>query len=128
MDTLEVIAPKELPNAYLKTFDEYKDLYLKSVQDPITFWKEQAEEFLTWDSPFESVLNGELTKGNVKYFEGGKLNVCYNCVDRHLPKKADQIALIYEGDDPKDTKNVTYSELKDKVRKSSLFFSFFPCF
>jgi len=93
----------------------YKALYEQSISDPDGFWAEQAEKFLSWDKPWDTVLDWDYSKGHIRWFEGGKLNACYNCVDRHLDTRGDQTALIWEGDDPADDDHITYSQLHEHV-------------
>ena len=93
----------------------YRDMYQQSLDDPETFWAEMANEFLDWDHTWDTVVRYDFSKGDAEWFAGGKLNVSYNCIDRHLPQRADQTALIWEGDDPADCKHITYGELKDHV-------------
>ena len=93
----------------------YRDMYQQSLNDPDTFWAEIANEFLDWDHTWDTVVRYDFSKGDAEWFAGGKLNVSYNCIDRHLPQRADQTALIWEGDDPADCKHITYGELKDHV-------------
>ncbi|MGM0634203.1 MAG: acetate--CoA ligase [Pseudomonadota bacterium] len=93
----------------------YERLYRQSLDDPDTFWAEQAEQFLDWFEPWTSVLEGDFSRADVQWFKGGKLNACYNCVDRHLPNRADQTALIWEGDNPADSRRITYGELHEHV-------------
>ena len=93
----------------------YRDMYQQSLDDPETFWAEMANEFLDWDQTWDTVVRYDFSKGDAEWFAGGKLNVSYNCIDRHLPQRADQTALIWEGDDPADCKHITYGELKDHV-------------
>jgi acetyl-CoA synthetase len=93
----------------------YKAMYEKSISDPAGFWAEQAEKFLSWDKPWDTVLDWDYSKGHIRWFEGGKLNACYNCVDRHLETRGDQTALIWEGDDPADDARISYNELHEHV-------------
>jgi len=93
----------------------YKAMYEKSISDPTGFWAEQAEKFLDWDKPWDTVLDWDYSKGHIRWFEGGKLNACYNCVDRHLETRGDQTALIWEGDDPADDARISYNELHEHV-------------
>ena len=97
---------------------KYQEMYAASVKDPDKFWGEQAKR-ITWSKPFTKVKNTSYAPGNVsiKWFEDGKLNACFNCVDRHLDKRGDQVALIWEGDDPKQDKTVTYKQLHAEVQK-----------
>ena len=93
----------------------YEEMYERSVRDPDGFWSEQATAFLTWNSPFSEVCSHDFVNGHVRWFDGGTLNACTNCVDRHLPERADQVAIIWEGDDPDTQKAITYRELADEV-------------
>jgi len=96
----------------------YMEMYKRSVDDPEGFWAEQAEEFLTWYKPWDKVLDWSYEGDvHIKWFEGGKLNVAYNCIDRHLNSRGDQVAIIWEGDDPNDDKKITYNELYEEVAK-----------
>ncbi|NOQ63058.1 MAG: acetate--CoA ligase [Methyloprofundus sp.] len=99
------------------TNEQYLALYQQSIDEPETFWAEQAENFLDWQQPWDNVLDYDYPKGEIKWFEGGKLNVSVNCVDRHLATRADQVALIWEGDDPAHDKKMTYQELHTEVCK-----------
>lgn len=93
----------------------YQRLYNQSVDDPDSFWAEQASNFLSWEKSWHTVSQADLPKGNVAWFEGAQLNVSTNCIDRHLPERADQTAIIWEGDDPADDQNISYQELYDRV-------------
>lgn len=95
----------------------YKTMYKASIEDPETFWAEQAEAFLDWESPWQNVVSTDFENGRFGWFEGGKLNACANCIDRHLPQRANQPALIWEGDDPNDSKQITYQELSEHVNQ-----------
>ncbi|AQQ68998.1 acetate--CoA ligase [Microbulbifer agarilyticus] len=99
----------------LVTNDDYQRMYRQSVEDPQAFWSQQANDFLQWSKPFTNVVEEDLTKGHAAWFADGELNVSVNCIDRHLPTRAAQTALIWEGDDPADSKNITYQELHDNV-------------
>ncbi|WP_039917262.1 acetate--CoA ligase [Cellvibrio mixtus] len=93
----------------------YKSMYEQSVNSPDTFWAEQANAFLSWQKPWTQVTKSDLKKGEVSWFVDGKLNVSVNCIDRHLPARANQTAIIWEGDDPSEDKFITYQELHDQV-------------
>lgn len=95
----------------------YQSLYQQSVQQPEQFWREQAETFLTWEKPFSGVCEYDFVKGEASWFSGGKLNLTTNCIDRHLPERAEQTAIIWEGDNPDDDLTVTYQQLHDNVCK-----------
>ncbi|MGB5440033.1 MAG: acetate--CoA ligase [Gammaproteobacteria bacterium] len=94
---------------------QYREMYEQSVNDPAGFWAAQAEEFLHWDKPWDNVLDWDYSKGHIRWFEGGRLNACYNCVDRHLETRGEQTALIWEGDDPGDDQRISYKELHEHV-------------
>jgi len=96
----------------------YKAMYAQSIRDPNGFWAEQAKR-IDWTKPFTKVKNTSFAPDNVsiKWFEDGATNVCYNCVDRHLAKRADQVAIIWEGDDPKEDRKITYRELHAEVQR-----------
>ena len=106
--------PANFSDAHIDA-QRYRDMYQQSLNDPDTFWAEMANEFLDWDHTWDTVVRYDFSKGDAEWFAGGKLNVSYNCIDRHLPQRADQTALIWEGDDPADCKHITYGELKDHV-------------
>ena len=97
---------------------KYKDMYAASIADPNTFWGEQGKR-VDWIKPYTKVKNTSYDPHNVsiKWFEDGSLNLAYNCIDRHLAKRGDQTAIIWEGDDPKDSKTVTYKQLHAEVCK-----------
>ena len=95
----------------------YQAMYSESINNSDVFWAQQAKEFLTWDKDWSQVSNVDYTQGLIEWFKGGELNVAYNCIDRHLPERANQTAIIWEGDDPNTSKNVTYQELHDEVAK-----------
>ncbi|MFV8836102.1 acetate--CoA ligase [Aquisalimonas sp. APHAB1-3] len=103
-------------NAHIDA-DTYEAMYKRSLDDPDGFWGEQAER-LTWFKRWDSVNNSDLVKGDIRWFDGGRLNVAYNCVDRHLDKRGDQTAIIWEPDDPKDAaQHITYRDLHERVSR-----------
>jgi len=93
----------------------YEEMYRHSVEDPDNFWAEQAEQFVSWDKPWKQVLDWDFSSGKIRWFDGAGLNVCYNCVDRHLESRGDQVAIIWESDDPGHDKHITYRELYGQV-------------
>ncbi len=107
--------PEALKQSAHINAEQYQAMYQRSVEDPEGFWSEMATEFLDWDSPWDSVCSYDFHTGEASWFAGGTLNVSVNCIDRHLPARADQVALIWEGDDPADDKTVTYAELQAAV-------------
>lgn len=90
-------------------------MYRASIEQPESFWSEQASAFLSWSKPWDSLHTADMSKGEVAWFEGAELNASYNCIDRHLTKRADQTAIIWEGDDPNDDDNISYQTLHDQV-------------
>jgi len=93
----------------------YEEMYKRSVEDPDGFWAEQADRFLSWYKPWDRVLEWDFASGKIRWFEGAQLNVSYNCIDRHLATRADQVAIIWEGDDPGQDSAITYRELHREV-------------
>jgi len=113
------IARQPVPEAVRQrahlTDEDYQRLYRQSIEQPQQFWGEQASAFLDWFKPWDSVHQGQMHQGTATWFAGGKLNVAHNCIDRHLPARAEQVAFIWEGDAPSESKKITYRELHDKV-------------
>ena len=101
----------------LLTNEQYLAMYQESIDNPEKFWAEQAEEFVSWYRPWDNVMSVDYYTADIKWFEGAKLNVCYNCVDRHVESRGDQVAIIWEGDDPEVDKSITYRELHEEVSK-----------
>ncbi|KJS05313.1 MAG: acetyl-CoA synthetase [Gammaproteobacteria bacterium BRH_c0] len=95
--------------------ETYDAMYRQSVEQPEQFWAEQADIFLSWEKPWDRVCNADMHSGQAEWFAGGKLNVAVNCIDRHLPTRADQTAFIWEADDPDQHRLVSYSELHQAV-------------
>jgi acetyl-CoA synthetase len=93
----------------------YQAMYTRSVEDPESFWAEQAKTFLDWEKPWGKVLDWDYHRAHIRWFEGGRLNVSANCLDRHLAKRGDQTAILWEGDDPKDQRKLSYRELHAEV-------------
>ncbi len=97
----------------------YESMYERSMNEPEAFWAEQAEAFIDWEKKWDKVSDVDFLKGKIAWFEGATLNVSYNCLDRHLPERADQVAIIWEGDDPNSSESITYRQLHEKVCKFS---------
>ncbi len=97
--------------------ETYKTQYRRSIDEPEAFWAEQAEHFLLWSKRWDNVMDYDYPKGYIRWFEGGKLNVSVNCIDRHLETRADQVAIIWEGDNPAHDKKITYRQLHEQVCK-----------
>jgi acetyl-CoA synthetase len=105
-----------MSNYHIKNLEEYFQVYRKSVRDPESFWEEIAEENFMWQKRWDSVLRYDLTKPEVKWFEGAKLNITENCIDRHTYGRGDKTAIIFEPNDPSESaQHITYNELKDRV-------------
>ena len=97
------------------TSQTYRVLYDDSINQPETFWAEQAKRFLDWSQSWAKVMDYDYPTGYIRWFEGGTLNVSVNCVDRHLDARADQVAIIWEGDNPEQDKKITYRQLHVEV-------------
>src|ERR1700754_2785574 len=108
--------PEEWKKRALMTQAQYEAAYAESVRDPAAYWGKEAAR-LDWMRPFTKVKNVSWDPDNlsIKWFEDGALNVAANCIDRHLAKRADQTAIIWEGDDPGDDKHITYKQLHEEV-------------
>ena len=109
--------PADFKAQTLMDRDTYNAWYAQSVNDPDTFWAERAKQFLDWQTPWNTVSDWNFEEGRASWFIGGKLNACYNCVDRHLPNRAQQTAIIWEGDEPDQDKHISYQELHEQVSK-----------
>ncbi|NKC00155.1 MAG: acetate--CoA ligase [Pseudomonadales bacterium] len=101
-------------HAYINN-EQYLAMYERSISDPDGFWSEQADKFLDWNEKWQTVSSANFEAGQIGWFLGGKLNVTVNCIDRHLSERADQTAIIWEGDDPNDDALITYQDLADAV-------------
>ncbi|KAG6137311.1 Acetyl-coenzyme A synthetase [Claviceps purpurea] len=115
----EKMLAKHPSKPHLASFEEYQELYQESIKNPNKFWAERARELLSWYRDFDTVSSGTLTDGNVTWFNEGQLNASYNLVDRHALKDPDRVAIIYEADEPRDGRNVTYGELLREVSKAA---------
>ena len=106
-------------NAHIKNIDQYNEEYQKSITNNNQFWAKKADR-LSWIKKWDSIGEYDFVKANIKWFEGGKLNVSYNCIDRHVESGlGDKTALIWEGNNPEEDQNFTYSELLIEVQKFS---------
>src|SRR5690348_11434615 len=103
----------------IQSLKDYQDQYRKSVEDPEGFWSEIAGEF-QWRKKWNKVLEWDFHKPEVKWFIGGKLNITENCLDRHLEKRGNQVALIWEPNNPKDeAKKITYRQMHEEVCRTA---------
>ena len=102
--------------AHIGSMEDYKKMYEHSINNPEDFWAEQAER-ITWFKKWDNIWEWDFNKANIKWFEGAKLNACYNCVDRHVDEGyVEKTALIWEGNNPNETKSYNYNELLEKVQ------------
>ncbi|MEA3409912.1 MAG: acetate--CoA ligase [Pseudomonadota bacterium] len=116
-DTKVYPVPESSASRAWITDGQYRQMYQSSIDDPEGFWSEQASRFVTWFKPWDKVLDWDYHKGQIHWFQGGKLNVSWNCLDRHLETRGDQVAIIWEGDDPAVDRKITYRELHHEVCK-----------
>ena len=105
--------PASFSDAHI-TPERYRTLYEQSLEDPDSFWSEQAR-LLDWQEPWSAVSDTNISTGTARWFVGARLNVSVNCIDRHLPERADDVALIWEGDDPNESQSFTFRDLKSQV-------------
>ena len=98
---------------------EFNKLYKQSLENPEEFWADQADLYLDWDEQWTKVKENDIERGQIIWFKDGKLNASVNCIDRHLPENGNKVAFIWEGDDPNDSKKITYQQLHDEVCKFS---------
>lgn len=101
----------------INNMTDYQTLYQKSISNPEDFWAQQASELLSFYKKWDKVHNSNLSEGRIRWFEGSKLNVCYNCIDRHLDKNGHQVALIFEHNEPNKSYRISYQELHIEVCK-----------
>lgn len=114
----EIKSHPRLPNFVAKALineTRYLSEYKSSIEDPDAYWSKQAEKFIDWYKPWDSVSNVDYRQAKIAWFVGAQLNVSYNCIDRHLATKADQTAIIFEGDEPGNHRHISYQELHDEV-------------
>ena len=109
--------PQNIKNPFIEDFPSYERMYKESINDPDKFFGKMALENLSWIKPFKKVHNDNFS--NTKWFEGGKINIAFNCIDRHLKKNSNKTAIIWEGDDPNQSEEISYKELHNKVCKFS---------
>ena len=95
--------------------DQYEALYQESIKAPESFWPKMANDFISWSQPWHTLTESNLNQGEAAWFLGGQLNACYNCVDRHLASRADQTAIIWEGDDPTQQDHISFRELHQRI-------------
>jgi acetyl-CoA synthetase len=107
-----------MSNYHIKSLEEYFKVYRNSVRDPEMFWSEIAEEHFTWRKTWDSVLDWDFDKPEIKWFDGAQLNITENCIDRHMLTKGDQTAILFEPNDPEEeAQHISYNELYERVNK-----------
>ena len=110
------VTPAQAARAHLNRA-QYDLLYKESIESPQTFWPRMAAEFISWLKPFTQLNASDMHQGRAAWFIGGQLNVTLNCIDRHLPQRAQQTAILWEGDEPGLDRKVSYQQLHDEVCK-----------
>ena len=114
-DKIYAVSPEWKKRAWLDEA-KYKEMYAASIKDPEKFWGDEAKKRIHWFKPFTKVKNTSFAGDvSIKWFEDGKTNISYNCIDRHLEKRGDQVAIIWEGDEPTEDKKITYKQLHAEV-------------
>ena len=108
---------QEIADSSHNNAENYLRMYQYSIDKPEEFWAEQAKKILEWSKPWDTVMNCDFQTGYIRWFEGGTLNVSVNCIDRHLELRGDQVAIIWEGDNPSQDKKITYRQLHKEVCK-----------
>lgn len=112
--TLYPLPPSAVERTHLNQ-QQYQDLYQRSITSPDDFWAEQAHKFVSWFKPWDQVANASFETLESKWFIGGKLNAAYNCLDKHLEQRGNQIAILWEGDEPNASTQITYLQLHEQV-------------
>ena len=107
-----------MSNYHIKHLEEYYQVYRKSVREPESFWEEIAEKHFLWRKKWDNVLSWDFTKPEVKWFEGAKLNITENCIDRHIATRGDKTAIIFEPNNPEEAaEHISYKELYKRVNQ-----------
>ena len=107
-----------MSNYHIKHIEEYYRVYRKSVREPEVFWEEIAEEHFIWRKRWDNILSWDFNKPEIKWFEGAKLNITENCIDRHLRTKGEKTAILFEPNDPnEEAQHITYNSLHKRVNK-----------
>lgn len=95
----------------------FEAMYKKSIEEPDAFWLEQSKKYISWFSEPKTVSSGGFLDGDLSFFNEGKLNICYNCIDKHIPTKKDQVAMIWEGDEPDLDLKFTYGDMLKEISR-----------
>jgi acetyl-CoA synthetase len=110
------VKPHIAERAHIKSLAEYQEMYRRSVEEPTEFWRE-ASGTIDWFAPPRNVMDVDMEEVDFAWFGGGRLNACYNCVDRHLPERGEQTAIIWAGDEPGEYRYISYREIKHNVAR-----------
>src|SRR5262245_45441468 len=110
------VKPNLSAGAHVRSMDQYRELYRRSLEQPEEFWREQAG-LLDWFHPPRAVLDWDMEEVDFAWYSGGRLNACYNCVDRHLPTQGEKTAIIWAADEPGEYHRISYRELKHNVAR-----------
>ena len=115
MDKIFKPDPKTSASSHISSLEQYRELYEHSINEPLEFWEKTARR-LSWYRPWHDVRDFDFFKGQIEWFSGGKLNACYNCLDRHIEEgHGEDIAIIWEGNDPNQSRKFSYNELLKDV-------------
>ena len=109
------VKPEIQKRAHIASMEDYQRLYRRSLEEPEAFWREQAEAQLDWFYPPRSVVDADMREVDFAWLSGGRLNACFNCVDRHLGSRGDKTAILWAADEPGEYRRITYRELKHEV-------------
>ena len=110
------VKPEIAAKAHVKSLAEYQEMYRRSIDDPEGFWREQAS-ILDWFYPPRTILDADMVEVDFSWYSGGRLNACYNCVDRHLADKGEKTAILWALDEPGEYRRISYRELKHNVAR-----------
>mmetsp|Transcript_13551 Transcript_13551/g.19308 ORF Transcript_13551/g.19308 Transcript_13551/m.19308 type:complete len:654 (+) Transcript_13551:42-2003(+) len=116
-DETKAVFPASGTHSHLKNAENFQRLYKESIEDNEGFWRKMGTELVDWFSPFSQVNHGDVNSGDVAWYLNGKLNVSYNCLDRHVKNNGDKVAILWEGDEPGDVVRITYKQLLQDVCK-----------
>ena len=120
------VKPHIAENAHIKSLAEYKEMYRRSVEEPADFWREMAG-IVDWFAPPRNIMDVDMEEVDFSWFGGGRLNACYNCVDRHLPYRGEQTAIIWAADEPGSTATSPTASSSTTWRASPTFCSTTAC-
>ena len=110
------VKPHIAERAHIKSLEQYQEMYRRSIEQPEAFWREQAG-ILDWFHPPRGIMDVDMDEVDFSWYSGGRLNACYNCVDRHLADKGEKTAIIWAGDEPGDYRYITYREVKHNTAR-----------